>query len=250
MPATVCPFCKSRTNLTYVEGTAGLLQDELRLEGVFQCDNEKCRRLVIGGTMRPMDFQFIQPGDDASARASLVRTPDADMYWEPKNPVARKFPDVPGQIAEAASEAHSCASIGAHRAAIILARAVIEAVAKAHEISKGSLYDKIEALGEKNKLRPVTVDTAHEIRHLGNDMAHGDFGDEPIDAEDAADALDFLDVVLDDVYQSEAKLNRRRDARLAKKALAGSQTPPVDAFDGDAPSGRFASPGSSDTLNL
>jgi len=82
--------------------------------------------------------------------------------------------DVPEPIRSTASEAFACASIGAHRAAILLARTTIEATAKAEAITSGSLVAKIDALKAANHIRPDVADAAHEVRLLGNDMAHGD----------------------------------------------------------------------------
>jgi len=63
----------------------------------------------------------------------------------------------------------------------------------------------------------MIANTAHEIRHLGNDMAHGDFV-EPVTRGQAADVLFFMDEVLDEVYQGPARVNARRASRIAAKA--------------------------------
>lgn len=55
----------------------------------------------------------------------------------------------------------------------MLARAVIEATAKAKEITTGTLYKKIEKMHEQGLLSELVRDQAHEVRYLGNDMAHG-----------------------------------------------------------------------------
>jgi hypothetical protein len=123
--------------------------------------------------------------------------------------------------APAASEAHACQSIGAHRAAVMLARAVIEATAKAKQISNGTLYNKIEKMHEHGFLSELVRDQAHEVRHLGNDMAHGDFV-EPVSAEEADEILDLMAEVLHTVFEMPAQLLRRKEARLAKKG--GEQT--------------------------
>jgi hypothetical protein len=53
-------------------------------------------------------------------------------------------------IASAASEAYECQSIGAHRAARSLARAVVEAIAKHKGITQGRLVDKIEEMEQQD----------------------------------------------------------------------------------------------------
>lgn len=89
----------------------------------------------------------------------------------------RAFPDVPQQIATTAIEAYRCRDVAdAHRAVVLLARSVIEAAAKDRGVTSGDLFKKIERLYEKRLNSQDVRDGAHEIRYLGNDMAHGDFG--------------------------------------------------------------------------
>ena len=71
---------------------------------------------------------------------------------------------MPKHIGAAASEAHECQSIGAHRAAVMLARAVIEATAKDKGITKGTLFDKIEKMHEHGLVSELVRDQAHEVR--------------------------------------------------------------------------------------
>jgi hypothetical protein len=78
---------------------------------------------------------------------------------------------VPEPIARAAKEAHECARIGARMAAILMARSVVEATAKAKGVADGNLFGKIKALAEQSFIRKSTEDAAHEIRHFGNDIA-------------------------------------------------------------------------------
>jgi hypothetical protein len=123
----------------------------------------------------------------------------------------------PGEhIAPAAGEAHECQSIGAHRAAVMLARAVIEATAKNKGITNGSLSNKIEKMYEQKLLSELVRDQAHEVRYLGNEMAHGDFV-EPVSGEEADEILELMAEVLHTVFEMPAQLLRRKEARLAKK---------------------------------
>lgn len=109
--------------------------------------------------------------------------------------------------------------VDAHRAAAILARAVIEATAKDKGITTGRLVQKIDAMYDARLIREDVRDGAHEVRYLGNDIAHGDFV-EPVSKEDADLVLTLMDEVLEEVFQSPARVKRRRDNRLAKKADA------------------------------
>jgi hypothetical protein len=136
---------------------------------------------------------------------------------EPAFVHGQTFGDVPEHIAIAASEAHKCRSIGALMSAVLMARTVVEAVAKDKGVKKGSLFEKIDALGEKGVIKGFTVETAHVIRIFGNDMAHGDIT-LPIDREDADGVLAFMDELLNEVFQNPAKLAALKERAAARKA--------------------------------
>lgn len=123
---------------------------------------------------------------------------------------------MPKDIASAASEAYSCFSINANRAAVLMARTAIEATAKDKQITDGNLYQKIDAMAEKNIITDQLAEEAHEIRLLGNDMAHGDLA-EPVSEEDASDILGFLDSVMDYVYQQPMLLQKRKALRERRR---------------------------------
>jgi hypothetical protein len=135
--------------------------------------------------------------------------------WYPLHAIGKEFPDVPQQIAEAASEAYKCANISAFRGAVLLARSVIEATAKDKGVTQGSLVAKIDELFNQRLIREHIRDGAHEVRHLGNDMAHGDFVS-PVPGEDADLILILMSEILDEVYQSPARVARARAARAAR----------------------------------
>lgn len=138
------------------------------------------------------------------------------LYWLPEEPLGREFEEVPEHIADAASEAYACFSIRSYRAAILMARSVLEATAKDKGVEKGNLASKIDALADNGVISPQIKDEAHEIRYLGNDMAHGDFV-EPVTEEDADDMLGFLATFLNYVYQMPAAIRKRQDARRKRQ---------------------------------
>lgn len=216
MASTTCAYCGRITHMTpFTRDISRLpgqstphLDSALAVEAPFRCDN--CGRMAIAYGIAKGDPNAV----DGLARWDWASTPTG---WEPKVGVGREYPDVPDHIAPAASEAHACQSIDAHRAAVMLARAVIEATAKAKGISNGKLYNKIEKMHEVGLLSELVRDQAHEIRHLGNDMAHGDFV-EPVSTEEADEILELMAEVLHAVFEVPAHLLRRKEARLAKKS--------------------------------
>jgi Domain of unknown function (DUF4145) len=140
---------------------------------------------------------------------------DGAVYWPVAAP-GKDFPDVPEQIAAAAGEAHRCLSFNASRAAIAMGRAVIEATAKDKGITDGKLQTKIDSLYKRGHIREHIKEAAHELRHFGNEVAHGDLAAEPISDEDAAEMIGLMDEVLVEVYQSPARVRRLRESREAR----------------------------------
>ena len=218
MASTTCAYCSKITHMTEF-GTGvnvrwGPYQPGGRqafVEAPFTCDN--CRRLSIAMGLTQSDPEAYTDHDSRWGWADY----ESGVKWVPKVGVAREYPDVPEHIAAAASEAHECQSIGAHRAAVLLARAVIEATAKAKEITNGALYQKIEDMHVHGLVSELVRDQAHEVRYLGNDMAHGDFV-EPVSTEEADEILELMAEVLHAVFEMPAQLLRRKEARLAKKS--------------------------------
>ena len=99
-------------------------------------------------------------------------------------------------------------------ASILMARTVVEATAKEKGITTGRLIEKIDAMATASVIRESTKEAAHEIRHLGNDMAHGDIADIP-ESDDVRDVLVLMDEVLAEVFQGPARTARLKNRRSA-----------------------------------
>lgn len=216
-----CPYCRARSHMTihgksYVRSLGrdggniyGGSRTEMYLwSAAFICD--ACKMMCTAVSMTSLT-----PSGTGSEQA--IWDGMYDVHWEPKTAIGREFEYVPEHIASAASEAYACQSVGAHRGAAALARAVVEATAKDKGITSGVLHAKIEAMKDQDLIRPHIAEAAHEVRHLGNDVAHGDFV-EPVSEEEADEILTLMSEVLDEVFTSPARIAAVQAARLAKKA--------------------------------
>jgi len=143
------------------------------------------------------------------------------VTWLPIQGTQREFLDVPEEIAGAAVEAWTCFAAGSARGAVALARAVVEATAKAKGITTGTLNAKIDALAAATLIRPGVRDQAHTIRSLGNDVAHGDLGVALL-REEAEEVLELMGEVLNEVFQSPARSARLTAAREARQNAAAA----------------------------
>ena len=165
------------------------------IAGLFRCS--QCRAPSIG-------VSTAQGRLDEHMRDSAL-SPE----WLPLSAAGKEFPEVPQAIANTADEAHRCNSIQAFRGAIALARAALEATAKDQGYATGNLQKKIADMTAKGLLRRNVGEAADELRLAGNHVLHADDAStevEPASEEDAANALWLLDEVLQEVYQSSARL--------------------------------------------
>lgn len=201
MPSTTCAYCGRLTHMTHRFSNSYRIQNgTVYLQGAFSCDN--CSRLSVAARKQGSDTSIESVGSESQ------------LAWQPRAAVSPEFPDVPKHIARAAKEAHESHSISALMAAILMARTVVEATAKEKGITKGTLVAKIDDMQKADLIRKPTAEAAHEIRHFGNDMAHGDIADLP-SAEDAAEVLELMDEVLNEVFQGPARTQRIKDKRAA-----------------------------------
>jgi hypothetical protein len=215
MASTTCGRCG---RLAYMPAVSGLhmIWDPMRRgaqhEAVYKCPN--CKRLNLASEWNGQDnYGAHNVYPEARADEEEWYSPE----WLPRRGEVQDFENVPPHIAQAASEATLCLSVGAYRAVGALARAVVEATAKDKKATGTNLETRIDALHAADHIRTHTQEQAHEVRHFGNDMAHGDFAD-AVTKEEAEEVVELMAEVLDEVYQSPARLEARKTARLAKKA--------------------------------
>jgi hypothetical protein len=148
---------------------------------------------------------------------------DTDFTWRASASDTKAYPDVPAHIAAAATEAFECHSDGHYRAAILLVRSVMEATAKHKGITSATLQRKIEGMETQNLIRPYIKAVAHNIRDFGNEMAHGDFV-APVSAAESALVIQLMGEILDEVYQSPARLAAAQQAFNAREQGGGQQS--------------------------
>jgi hypothetical protein len=212
MASRICWQCGTMAHHTHIRDAVILQRKNQKTfaYGLLRCDECQAASVAIGVVPNGTNNHPAWASETFNGKGS-------DLGWLPERGAGKDFPDVPEHIAAAADEAHRCRSINANRAAAALARSVIEATAKDRGHKTGTLERKINEMHTAGDLSELAKETAHEIRFVGNEMAHGDFV-VPIEGEDADDVLHFMDEVLNAVYQAPARLNAAREQRLARKA--------------------------------
>lgn len=151
--------------------------------------------------------------DEEESRFSLSEP----LEWIPSKAEDHQFSDVPESVADAANEAYKCFSVQAYRASVIMARSVLEGIAN-EKISEpfkirknGEKYDKtlkekINDMVTEGVISRGLGDKAAVITEMGNSSTHNVF--EEITESDAAGTLNFLELVIQEVYTHENQLRQ------------------------------------------
>jgi hypothetical protein len=94
-------------------------------------------------------------------------------------------------------------------AAAIMARSALQIVMREQGANGRNLYAEINDLHSKGILPPIMKDFADEVRALGNDSAHPAIGMQ-VTRKDSEDIVEFLDILLDYIYNLPKKINDYR----------------------------------------
>jgi hypothetical protein len=184
------------------------------VQACYACPKCKALNLAEKNDIKP------RVRDEIDARRHLAEGP---LEWRLAGP--KKYPGVPEKIVSAASEAYACMSARAYRAAILVARSVIEATSEDNGVTGKSLLAMIDRMATDGLIRPHVRDGAHEIRFLGNNMAHR-IGAMLVEEADASMTVGLMDDVLEEVYGSKARVNSRAAWLRARRNPQGSPKPP------------------------
>ncbi|MFH9192772.1 DUF4145 domain-containing protein [Streptomyces globisporus] len=226
--STTCGWCGRFANMQpYGEPAKVIANSEAESYGVTKTEQTVCRCDHCGRLSL-----VLQRGHATEVYSELITVDEEE--WLPASVIGRSFEDVPSQIGSVANEAYKCASIGAYRGAVALARAVVESTAKSKGITANGIANKIDKLYEQNLIREHVKDAAHEVRFGGNSVAHGDLDD--LSSEEAEEILLLMSEILEEVFQSPARVQRQRQKRLARKAEKTQPASP-DAASGPVQAG-------------
>lgn len=128
---------------------------------------------------------------------SQVRAPD---HW-------------PADVQRYWKQAHGSIIANNWDAAALMARSALQCVMREQGAKGKNLYQEIEDLKTRGQLPEIMKDFAEEVRELGNDSAHPKVGMEETTEKDAKDVVEFLDIVLDYLYNLPKKINDYRSRR-------------------------------------
>ncbi|MFK0288789.1 DUF4145 domain-containing protein [Streptomyces sp. NPDC090499] len=112
-------------------------------------------------------------------------------------------PSIPMAIAREMREARACFGAKLYTATAVMVRRTLEGMCVDQGTRKKALFDALGELRDADKIEGRLFDWAQALRVLGNQGAH--FSKDAVSREDARDALDLAEALLDYIYVFTAK---------------------------------------------
>jgi hypothetical protein len=107
-------------------------------------------------------------------------------------------------------QAHDSQNSENYDAASVMARSALQAVMRQQKAVGKDLYHEIEDLAQKGVLPNVIKEWSHEVRQLAKPSAHPDEDDEDVNSNDVEDVINFLDFLLEYVYDVPKRIENYR----------------------------------------
>jgi hypothetical protein len=101
-------------------------------------------------------------------------------------------------------------------AAAVMARSALQAALREHKAAGANLKQEIDDLASKGILPPLMKDWSHNVRELGNESAHPQPGQGPVTPRDARDIAQFLDFLLEYLYDLPHRIKTYRERKGGK----------------------------------
>lgn len=201
-PVVFCAACRVNTATavvaSYLDRTReGFLQSRFLLATCPRCD---------GVSMVVQDFE----GPAISHGLEVDSWSNGKQVFPARG---RTLPDaLPSRVERACREAIVCEEARAWLATAVMAGRALEAVAKEHDASTKNLADGLAKMKAAGVISDELLAWSQELRFLRNIGAHA--SDQDISEEDARDALDFLEAIIETIYvlrERHAKMRARRE---------------------------------------
>jgi len=122
--------------------------------------------------------------------------------------------EVPEPLRQEHAEARACFNAKAYTATVVMVRRTLEGVCSDHGATKKPLYAALEEMRSSGLIEGRFFEWAQELRVLGNDAAH--FTGRAVSGQDAEDALNLAEALMDYMYVFSAQFDKFRMRRSAQ----------------------------------
>lgn len=113
------------------------------------------------------------------------------------------FASVPQKILKPYLQAVRNYEMAQYEPCVIMCRRAVEVLAKDKNISGSNLYERLVTMHSQGIVDKKMLEWAHSIRLVGNEAAHDDEGNIPVN--DASDILEFTEALLYYIYEVNKK---------------------------------------------
>lgn len=139
----------------------------------------------------------------------VYRSPIATVIW----PVLERSLSsaIPEDIRREHTEARACFKANAYTATLVMVRRTLEGVCSGHGVTAKPLFKALADMQDKGLIEGRLLDWAQELRVLGNEAAH--FTGKSVSRQDAQDALELAEALMDYLYVFTARFNEFKNRR-------------------------------------
>jgi hypothetical protein len=199
--AMICPHCE-QPSIQEVSGTAEITRNPDPDDPDPYLDTDSVYRLLQCTNCEAVSLQLEESSlfDDVTSQKVLYPA-RRDLSLLVPDDLRREF-----------EEARTCFSSKAYTATVVMVRRTLEGICKANNIAERTLEKSLEKLKSSGLIDGSLAEWADSLRALGNEGAH--FTGKRVSRQDAVDALDFTEALLDQIYvlrKRFAEFKRRRD---------------------------------------
>lgn len=199
-----CPFCSEKGNFSFEHKAAKKKPNSSK---VLHFDTLKCGNCAgyvmvlwsaseFGRSSRGLHSFHVLPWP--------IRIEDYPEHW-------------PETVGRYWVQAHRSARDENWDAASMMARSALQIALREQGARGKSLKGEIDDLAAKGILPPHMKDWAHELRELGNESAHPDPATAKAEREDVLDIIEFLDFLLQYLYDLPDAIKKYRGRRGGEK---------------------------------
>jgi hypothetical protein len=124
--------------------------------------------------------------------------------------------NIPTLLRQEWEEARKCFDAKAYTATVVMVRRALEATCKENGVTARTLHKGLVELRDRGLVDATIATWADALRVLGNQGAHDT--SQRVSREDAEDALDFAEALLDHVYVFRKRFDNFMQRRNASRA--------------------------------
>lgn len=214
-PAGLCPRCEKQSSF-HISASAPVTFDGGRILGRGEPDqptyNEQVSVLICHNCRQGVTVleEMLVGGNRKAEQKGGGTISWRGFHWWPL-PGMVSHAAVPSDISDALSEAVTTLAANCPRAAAVMARRTLEAIAVDRGESTGTLAQRLTNMASRNLLQPTLAEWAKEVRLVGNSGAHFD-PLKPVSKDDATQLIEFVRELIKFIYILPFELNARRTA--------------------------------------